>query len=117
MKKIILAILMLTVVIAFQNSSHAQDLGVGDILFEKNPIDIPTHGSLMNELSYNIIKLHIFIAEKDIETANYEGEALATIKRLEELTKTDVIELLDISVNKEEALAKYLADCDQELQK
>ena len=72
MKKIILAVLMLTVIVAFQNTSQAQNVGVGDILFEKNPTDIVTHGFLMNELSYTIIKLHLFAAGKNIEAANYE---------------------------------------------
>jgi hypothetical protein len=39
------------------------------------------------------------------------------MQKLEELTKTDIIEVLNLSTNKEEALAKYLADCSQELQK
>jgi hypothetical protein len=42
---------------------------------------------------------------------------LTTIKKLEELTKTDIITLLAISANKQEALSKYLNDCYQNLQK
>ncbi|HBB03745.1 TPA: hypothetical protein DCZ39_02450 [Patescibacteria group bacterium] len=108
---------MLTIIIAFQNTSHAQEVGVGDIIFEENTAEVITHGFLINELSYNITKLHLFIAEKNIEATNYEGKTLMTIKRLEELTKTDVIGILNLSTNKEEALAKYLSDCNQELQK
>ena len=117
MKKPIIAILMLISVIALQNTSRAEEVGIGDIVFEENVTEIVEHGFLMNELSYNVIKLHLSIAGKDIASADYEGETLATIKRLEELTKTDIIEVLDLSINKEEALTKYLSDCDQELQK
>ncbi len=123
MKKIILAGLMFMIIITFQNTSLVskvqaqQEVGVGDVIFEPNTTTAVTHGFSMNELSYTIIQLHLFIAGKDIETANYEGESLATIKRLEELTKTDVIEVLNLSTNKEEALAKYLNECYQELQK
>jgi len=87
------------------------------MLFEENTTEIVEHGFFMNELSYVILKLHLTVAGKDIETANYEGESLATIKRLEELTKTDVIEVLNLSIDKQEALAKYLTECNQELQK
>jgi hypothetical protein len=61
--------------------------------------------------------MHLVIAEQNIETANYEGETLATIKRLEELTKTDIIETLNLSINKEVALVNYLNDAYQQLQK
>lgn len=117
MKKILIAMLMLISVIALQNASSAEEVGVGDIVFEENVPEIVEHGFLMNELSYNVIRLHLSIAGKDIALSNYEGEALTTIKRLEELTRTDIIEVLNISINKEEALVKYLSDCYQELQK
>ena len=117
MKKIIIAMLMLISVIALQNTSRAEEIGVGDIVFETNAPEIVEHGFLMNELSYTIVKMHLSLAGKNIDLVNYEGETLATIKRLEELTKTDIIQVLDLSVNKEEALAKYLTDCDHELQK
>lgn len=117
MKKAIITVFMLMVIIAFQSPLKAQEAGLVDVLFEENTTEIVEYGFLMNELSYAILKLHLIVAEKNIETANYEGESLATIKRLEELTKTDVIEVLNLSINKQEALAKYLTDCDQELQK
>ncbi len=108
---------MLTTIIAFQHAAQAQEVGVGDIVFEENDVQIVEHSFLMNELSYTMIRLHLFLAEKDIAIAEYEGDELMTIKRLEELTKTDIIEVLNISANKEEALTKYLADSDQALQK
>lgn len=117
MKKIILAILVLISIIAFQSTSLAEDVGVSDIVFEEETTQSVEHGFLINELSYTIIKLHLTLAGKNIETVNYQGETLATIKRLEELTKTDVVALLNLSTNKEEVLAKYLTECDQELQK
>jgi len=41
---------------------------------------------------------------------------LELIKTLEELTKTDVIEILNLSPDKQAALAEYLTDCDKNLQ-
>ena len=117
MKKIVLTLLMIISVIALQGPSRAQEVGIGDIIFEKKPDILIEHGFLINEFSYNIIRLHLFAAGKNIQAANYEGETLTTIKRLEELTKTDIIETLDLSADKEAALTKYLADCEQELQK
>lgn len=117
MKKIILAALLLMSAVAFQSASQAQEVGVGDIVFEEQNPQRVEHGFLINELSYTAIKLHMLIAGKDIATINYQGETLETIKRLEELTKTDIITTLDLAKDKEAALTKYLTDCDQELQK
>jgi hypothetical protein len=78
MKKIILAVLMLMSIIAMQNTSlvnkvQAQDtVGLGDVIFEPNVTTDVTHGFLMNELSYTIVRLHLNIAGKDIQAANYE---------------------------------------------
>lgn len=109
--------MMIIMLISFQKTykAQAQEVGVGDVIFEEATLS--ANNILMNELSYNVIKLHITIAGKNIETANYEGETLATIKKLEELTKTDIIEVLNISVNKQDALAKYLNESSQTLEK
>ena len=118
MKKIILAVLMFMVIIAFQNTSQAQqEVGIGEVIFADTADTITPQGFLINELSYDAVKLHLSIAEKNIDEKNYEGEVLATVKKLEELTKTDIIEVLNVSVNKEQALTQYLTDCDQQLQK
>lgn len=108
---------MLVSMLTLQSQSRAQDVGLWDVVFEENTTSIVEHGFLMNDLSYTIIKLHLIIAGKDIEAVDYEWETLTTIKRLEELTKTDVIDVINLSTNKQEALIKYLTDCDQELQK
>jgi phage shock protein A len=42
---------------------------------------------------------------------------MATIKRLEELTKIDIIELLNISTDKKDALNRYLNDAQENLLK
>lgn len=118
MKKIISIGLMAMMILAFQNPSHAQGIpGIGDIVFEQTNPDTVTDGFLMNEISYDIINIHLFIAGKDTKAINYEWETLTTIKKLEELTKTDVVQLLNLSTNKSEALAKYLSNADQQLQK
>lgn len=122
MKKTLFTILLLASVIAFQSTSIVakvqEEAGLGTVLFEDTKADaVAAQTFLINELSYKTIEIHMNIAGKNIETNDYEGETLATIKRLEELTKTDIVELLNISTDKQEALAKYLTECDQELQK
>jgi hypothetical protein len=74
MKKIISIALMAISILAFQNPSHAQEtrVGIGEIIFEESTPEIAEHGFLMNDLSYTIIKMHLTIAEKNIETADYE---------------------------------------------
>jgi hypothetical protein len=43
------------------------------VIFEEKGLEAEMQSSfLMNELSYIIIKLHLTIAGKNIETANYE---------------------------------------------
>lgn len=113
---------MIITILALQSNSEmqgvqAQEIGIGDIIFEDNTTSIRANDFLMNELSYTIIKLHLILTEKMTEISDYEWETLTTIKRLEELSKTDIIGVLDVSVNKEEALAKYLSDSNKELQK
>lgn len=118
MKKSIAIVIMAITIISFQQSSHAEDVGVGEVIFEEvTATKTVEHGFFMNEISYEIIKLHLLVAEKDLETADYEWEALATIKTLEELTKTDVIQLLNLSIDKEKTLNDYLNSCNQNLQK
>ena len=102
---------------AFQTKPHAQEIGVWEIIFEEKAQDTIDHGFLTNELSYTLIKLHLTLAGKDVESVNYEWETLTTIKKLEELTKTDVIQLLNSSADKKAALAKYLTECDENLKK
>lgn len=117
MKKIILTALILISIILFQSPSQAQEEGLGDVIIEDQTPNLTEHGFLINELSYTAIKLHLLIAGKDLQTINYQGEALETIKNLEVLTKTNVITLLDLAKNKETALTQYLTTCEQGLQK
>ena len=103
----------------FQNYSEAQwiqaqSVGLGDIIFETNTTE---YWLTMSEISYAMIQLHLTIAGKNTKASNYEGETLATIQKLEELSKTDIIEVINIATNKQEALTKYLNDCEQNLQK
>lgn len=102
---------------AFQAKPHAQEIGVWEIIFEEKAQDTIDHGFLTNDLSYMLIKLHLTLAGKDVESVNYEWETLTTIKKLEELTKTDIIQLLNASADKKAALAKYLTECDENLKK
>ena len=77
------------------------------ILFEKQAEDI-THGFTTSELWYTLIKLHTLAAEKDIITINYQWEELKIIKKIEELTKNNIIQLLDLAPDKQIALSEYL---------
>lgn len=122
MKKILLLTLMITSILTFQNYSatqiaNAEEIWIGKILFEEVNVSAIEHGFLINDLSYTLTKLHLLIADKDIEAADYEWEILAIIKKLEQLTKTDVIDLLNVSADKEVALTNYLTECDQEINK
>jgi len=110
---------MFSIMIMFQSSvkTQAETIGLSDIIFEwATTIESVEHGFLMNQLSYTITKLHLVLAGKDIESINYEWATLELIKTLEELTKTDVIEILNLSPDKQAALAEYLTDCDKNLQ-
>lgn len=113
---------MIITIVALQGKSNmqevqAEEIGIGEIVFEDNDISATENTLFMNELSYTIIKLHLMLTEKTSEISNYESETLTTIKKLEELSKTDIMGVLDISANKEEALAKYLKESSEELQK
>ncbi len=117
MKKILLLILISTSILVTQSSSNAEEIGLGNIVFEEKNLQSIEHGIFTTDLSYIITKLHLVIAGKDLDIINYQWEILDTIKKLEELTKTDIIKTLDLAPNKEVALTTYLRDCEQEIQK
>lgn len=122
MKKIIVIIIILMGILAIQyspNTAKAQipeEIGVGEIIFEEKST-IPEFMFLTNDIGYTLIKLHLSIADKNLDQANYQWEALATIKKLEELTKKDIIETLYLAKDKKETLLAYLKECQNTLQK
>ncbi|MEI6672575.1 MAG: hypothetical protein WCL02_04430 [bacterium] len=121
MKKIFSILLISICILGIQDISQAQEIqkeniGIGDIIFIPSPENIENNFSI-DEVSYSIIQEHLTIAGIDIKTSNYQEETLMTIKKIEELTKTDIIGILNISTDKKEALAKYLHECDENLQK
>lgn len=122
-KKILLASIVIISILAIQHSPQAAEtlwvetVGLWAIIYEEKNISEVEHGFLINDLWYTLIKLHMLVAGKDPVQINYQWETLETIKRLEELTKTDIIETLYLAEDKQVALAKYLWDCQQELQK
>ena len=107
---------MLTIIITCQKSHAQLEVGLGQVIFEQ-PATTADQPFLPNELSYNIVAIHLGIAWKNSEAINYEGDVLATIKKLEELVKTDIIQLLSLATDKGKSLTAYLTDCDQALQK
>lgn len=118
-KKIITTIIIALMIstVAIQHAPHAQEVGVSDILFVETTSPIMIHGFAIDEIGYGAIKLHLLIANKNVQNIEYQGEILQTLKTLEELTKKDVIDMLDIATEKEKTLHEYLIHCFQELQK
>jgi len=119
MKKILLTLCICTSILIFQTASKADEIGIGDIIFEEIPVvtQATTHSFFINEISYKLTKAHLEIAGRNPEKIYYQSETLATIKELETLTKTDIIELLDMANDKEQALHTYIIACEQALQK
>lgn len=64
-----------------------------------------------------LLVLHTNIANRPIADDSSKNDALLSIQRLEELTKTDIIHTIDIASDKEGALIQYLTECDQEIQR
>ncbi len=94
-----------------------QEIGIGEILFEtENGIQI-THSVTSNDIGYTLIALHLMIADRNIYHGEYQSETLETIKKLEELTRQDIIETLYVAEDKHIALSAYLSDCQKWLQK
>jgi len=87
------------------------------VVFEDTTISDIEHGFFINDLGYTLIKLHLTIANRDLQFTDYQGEALENIKKLEELTKQDIIETLYLAEDKQGALSAYLETCNHELQK
>lgn len=122
MKKTLLIVLAGLSILAIQGSSfgvkaETTEIWLGDIIFEEKELTVIEHGFLINDLGYTLIKLHLVIAGKDLQLANYQWEALEVIKKLEQLTKQDIIETLYLAEDKQVALGKYLVECSNELQK
>lgn len=119
LKKTLIALLLLTSIFTIQHSSQAAEVeepGLKTILFEQKP-EAVIHGFATNELWYILIKLHTLAAGKDIITINYQWEELEIIKNIEELTKTNIIQLLDLAPDKQAALSDYLKTSFEELSK
>jgi len=107
LKKAIIASIICISALVVQFSPQAQELWIGEIIFEKKPTPT-TRGFAINELAYTLIKLHTITAGHDIASINYEWEELWIIKSLEELTKKDIIHTLDLAKDKQAALSEYL---------
>jgi len=120
MKKIIYIVLWAISIIVspwYSFWETTETVGIGDIIFEEKQLPEIEHGYLINDLSYTLIKLHLTIADKDIQQANYQWETLATIKKLKQLIQQDIIETLYLSEDKHKTLWTYLTECNNELQK
>lgn len=72
MKKILLLILISTSILVTQSSSNAEEIGLGNIVFEEKNLQSIEHGIFTTDLSYIITKLHLVIAGKDLDIINYQ---------------------------------------------
>ena len=118
-KKISMILIILISICTIQYPLQAAEIeepGLKTILFEKET-KIINHKSTTSELWYTLIKLHTIATKKDIITINYQWEELEIIKRIEELTKIDIIQLLNLASDKQIALSEYLQNSYKELNK
>lgn len=109
-KKICIALSIVVGIFMIQHSPHAEkieEVGLNTILFEQKP-EQNIHGFSTSNISYTLIQLHTRAAWKDSFNINYQWEELEIIKNIEELTKANVITLLDLAPNKQVALSAYL---------
>jgi hypothetical protein len=71
---------------------------------------------MLNNLSFEAIKIHLNLAEI-VSDINPEDDVLVTLKATEEFVKTDIIEALSLSDNKQAALQEYLTQAQEYLEK
>lgn len=79
MKKAITIALICFTIMGFKSSSslqaNAQDMteeiGLGDVIYDSQTPEDISHGFLMNEISYDMIRLHMKVAGMEIEENMY----------------------------------------------
>lgn len=115
MKKIIWII----AIIALSATAFAQDIGIGDIIYEdgsQTKTTTITENILPNNIAFETIKIHLRLTQLTSQI-NPEEESLATLKELQNLSKTDVIAWLSIATDKRQMLSDYLNQSNTAIQK
>jgi len=99
--------------------SANENIWLSDVIYTswENFDSINEQPSLLNEISFDTVKLQLEIWWIDTNFLDTEWNTLWTIKRLEELTKTDIISVLEFTNDKNAALEKYLSETNFELDK
>jgi hypothetical protein len=115
MKKIISIISLLTLVSAVS----AQTVSVDNIIYQDgsttaNMQNIQT--ILPNNIAFETVKLHLRLASLT-SNINPEEESLVTLKQLQELSQTNVVEGLSIATDKQKMLSDYLSQSNTALEK
>lgn len=100
------------------SSAYANTIGIWDIIIQDTPQQqAQQEQALVHTAGYMLLLLHSNIANRALENDAVKNDALLSIQKLEELTKTDIIHTIDIASDKEDALVQYLTACDQEIQR
>ncbi len=97
-------------------TTFAQDIGITKILEATNDNIATTNNILPNNIAFEIIKQHIYLAHLP-KTINPEEEWLATLKEVEELSKTDIVQALTLAADRQSTLSTYLTQVQKALEK
>lgn len=100
------------------STSFAQDVGISEIIYQEDTAEQVSAiiTTLPNNISFELIKKHLTLA-KILGSASPTDDALDTIKNLEDLLKTDILQALSMTDDKRTTLTNYLTACDQYLEK
>lgn len=115
MKKIIWIVSLLTLV----GTVSAQGIGMTDVIYQNGSSTTSMQNSqsiLANNIAFETIKLHLRLTRLT-SNINPEEEGLATLKEVEDLSKTDVIGWLTLATDKQKMLSDYLTQSNAALQK
>jgi hypothetical protein len=115
MKKCLITIALLTIIGGFCLAQ--EPVGVATVIYDQaQPTVTTTSSLLLNNLSFEAIKIHLSLAGLT-GNINPEGESLDILKNTEDLVKTDIIQALSLSSNKQQTLQAYLTQCEEYLEK
>ena len=71
---------------------------------------------MLNDISFAAVKIHLDLAHLTGDV-NPEGDSLITIQTIESLVKTDIIEALNLSTNRQKTVQDYISQCSIYLEK
>lgn len=115
MKKLISIISLLILA----GAVSAQTVSVDTIIYQDGSAAVNAQNMqtiLPNNIAFETIKIHLRLANQTNDI-NPEEDSLATLKQLQELTQTDVIEWLSMATDKQKMLSDYLGQSNIALEK